>query len=202
MKRWFLVVLSAMLVVFLTACSGTRAQQRGEGLSSSGEGQSSYDALSAQPQTASSSEETEDAASSKTDSQAAGPLAQAEASVSEQEENPMKIRVASGSSAIIFQLNDSRAARELAAQLPLRVDVEDFSTNEKIFYPPEPLNPENTPAAGTGRGTLAYYAPWEDVVMFYDDFKAGGGLYELGHAVAGEGLIETLSGTIEITLEN
>lgn len=35
--------------------------------------------------------------------------------------------------------------------------------------------------------------------MFYDDFGAAGGLYELGRAVSGEELIESMSGTVEIT---
>lgn len=43
------------------------------------------------------------------------------------------------------------------------------------------------------------WEPWGDVVMFYDDFGAAGGLYELGRAVSGEELIESMSGTVEIT---
>lgn len=30
----------------------------------------------------------------------------------------------------------------------------------------------DTPQASSGTGTLACYAPWGDVVMFYDDFSA------------------------------
>ena len=35
--------------------------------------------------------------------------------------------------------------------------------------------------------------------MFYDDFGSSGSLYELGRAVSGEELIESMSGTVEIT---
>ena len=35
--------------------------------------------------------------------------------------------------------------------------------------------------------------------MFYDDFGAAGGLYELGQAVSGEELIESMSRILEIT---
>lgn len=36
---------------------------------------------------------------------------------------------------IIFELNESTAASDLYGQLPLSVEIEDFSDNEKIFYP-------------------------------------------------------------------
>ncbi|WP_167332850.1 cyclophilin-like fold protein [Desulfogranum japonicum] len=47
-------------------------------------------------------------------------------------------------------------------------------------------------------GTLAYYAPWGDVVMFYKKFGSASGLYELGQAVSGSENIEKISGKIEI----
>ncbi len=114
-------------------------------------------------------------------------------------ETTMKISVKSADYEIIYELNNSQAARELYEQLPLTLEVEDFSTNEKIFYPPKELDTSDAPMADADRGTLAYYAPWADVVMFYDYFGKGGGLYELGEAVSGEEDIERLSGEIEIT---
>lgn len=111
----------------------------------------------------------------------------------------MIIQVQAGDIVVAYTLNDSRAARELYNQLPLTVEAEDFSTNEKIFYPPEALDVTGAPPADGGKGSLCYYAPWGDVVMFYDHFTSGGGLYALGEAVSGQDDIEKLSGTIEIT---
>lgn len=111
------------------------------------------------------------------------------------------IRISTKDDTILFQLNDSQAARDLYAQLPLTTDVENFSSNEKVFYPPEKLDTRNTPLADADKGTLAYYAPWGDVVIFYDHFGSGNGLYELGQAVSGGDQIEALSGTIEVTAE-
>ena len=99
---------------------------------------------------------------------------------------------------IVFELNDSSASESLYEQLPLMIEVEDYSTNEKIFYPPEGLDITDTPVADTEVGTLAYYAPWQDVVMFYDSYQSNSSLYELGHVVSGEELISSLSGTITI----
>lgn len=109
-----------------------------------------------------------------------------------------QIRVlAEDGSEIIFELNDSTAAADLYAQLPLSVEIEDFSDNEKIFYP-EALDTADTPLAGVETGTLAYYAPWGDVVMFYGEYSENPSLYELGHAVSGEEEISQLSGTVEL----
>lgn len=110
----------------------------------------------------------------------------------------MKIRVYSNGNTTVFRLNDSQAAKELYDQLPLSIEVENYSSNEKIFYPPKKLDTVNTPLANAKKGTLAYYAPWEDVVMFYGDFGTVSGLYELGHAVSGMEYIKNISGTIQI----
>ena len=85
-------------------------------------------------------------------------------------------------------------------QLPLTLDVENFSSNEKIFYPTSELDTDSTPISnGGGEGTLAYYVPWGDVVIFYDSFTSASGLYELGVAISGTDQIGNLSG--EITIE-
>ena len=49
-----------------------------------------------------------------------------------------------------------------------------------------------------GAGTLAYYAPWGDVVLFYDSYSANPSLYELGQVVSGGELVGELSGTVVI----
>lgn len=104
---------------------------------------------------------------------------------------------------IEIELNNSPAANDLYNQLPLSIDLEDYSTNEKIFYPPNKLNTESTPKATPKIGTLAYYEPWGDVVIFYDDFRANNDLYELGHVISGEDIVSELSGTVTIeTISN
>jgi len=110
----------------------------------------------------------------------------------------MKISVKANGNTTVFELNNSPAARDLYAQLPLSISVENYSNNEKIFYPPEKLNTSDTPKADARAGTLAYYAPWGDVVMFYGGFGSAAGLYELGHATSGSEYIRGMSGTIQI----
>ena len=110
-----------------------------------------------------------------------------------------RIAVESGTYTIVYQLNGSQAAKELYAQLPLILDVENFSNNEKIFYPPKKLTTDGAPGSVGKKGSLAYYAPWGDVVMFYEAGSSASGLYELGTVVSGENDISKLSGKITVS---
>ena len=119
--------------------------------------------------------------------------------VSENEGRTMQIIVKGNGKTVVYELDDSRASRDLYGQLPLSVEVEDYGGKEKIYYPPNKLNTSGTPLVkGAENGTLAYYAPWGDVVMFYSGFGSASGLYELGRAVKGSEHIRSLSGTIRI----
>jgi len=111
----------------------------------------------------------------------------------------MEIKVIAGDKEVVFKLNDSQASKDLYGQLPLKIKVDNYGDNEKIFYPPKKLNTSSTPLANAKTGTLAYYAPWGNVVMFYKDFGSASGLYELGEAVSVIENINVLSGSISIT---
>lgn len=100
---------------------------------------------------------------------------------------------------IMFQLYDNTAAKSFYDQLPMTIDVEDYSDNEKIFYPPKKLDIGNATLAKGSAGTFAYYEPWGDVVMFYDDFSGSSGLYALGEVTSGGEQIVQLSNTIKIS---
>ncbi len=111
-----------------------------------------------------------------------------------------RLKISSGDYEIIYKINESQAAKELYAQLPLTIEVEDFSINDKVFYPPQKLSITDTPMAIGGKGKLAYFEPWGDVVMFYDSFsEKNSSLFELGESVSGQDDIEKLSGIITIS---
>jgi hypothetical protein len=119
-----------------------------------------------------------------------------------QKDTTMQITVKANGKTIVFELNDSQASKDLYAQLPLDIEVENYSSNEKIYYPPKKLATSNTPLVKAAKaGTLAYYAPWGDVVMFFGPFGSASGLYELGKAVQGSEHIPSLSGTLRIEVE-
>ncbi|MGN0940183.1 MAG: cyclophilin-like fold protein [Selenomonadaceae bacterium] len=97
-------------------------------------------------------------------------------------------------------LNDSAAAKVLIQQLPMTVEVKNFSDNEKLFYPKETL-PKEAPTALATRGTLACFTPWGNLTIFYKDYGDGTDedLIELGHIIEGDEYIEELEG--QMTLE-
>lgn len=115
-----------------------------------------------------------------------------------EESSMTQIAVSWDGGQVVYELNHSPAAQSLLAQLPLTTQVEDYSTNEKIFYPEEGLDTSDTPLARAGAGTLAYYEPWGDVVFFYGEYNENPGLFELGQVVSGGDLISQMSGTITI----
>lgn len=144
----------------------------------------------------------EEASSSQADIQSwVAELGYTRPAASESEEGTAGTQLSAtwGDSQVVYALNDSPAAASLLEQLPLTIEVEDYSTNEKIFYPPQALDTSDTPTAADGAGTLAYYAPWGDVVMFYGDYNENPSLFELGQIVSGEEFVDQMSGTITIT---
>lgn len=117
------------------------------------------------------------------------------------EEKELKIKVADGNYEVIFRLNDGSAAKSLYEQLPLTIEVENYGSNEKIFYPPEKLDTSDVSEGGGPAGTLAYFSPWGNVVMYYSPCGSYPSLYILGEAIEGTENIEDLSGTIMVTAE-
>lgn len=115
------------------------------------------------------------------------------------EEKPeMKISVTDGQNTVIFQLNDTPAAKSLYDQLPQTLPVENYGGNEKIFYPPDGLDTADAVEGGGSAGGLAYFSPWGNVVMYYGPFGQYPGLYLLGEASSGEDQIGQLTGTITV----
>jgi len=114
-------------------------------------------------------------------------------------EDKMQIQVQDNSHTVVFMLNNSAAAQSLYNQLPLKIKVENYGNNEKIFYPPTKLDIHNTPSAEGPAGTLAYFEPWGNVVMYYGSFGRYRGLYDLGRAVSGGENIKNLTGEITVT---
>lgn len=111
----------------------------------------------------------------------------------------MKIKVSNDQYEIVYELNDSQAAQELYDQLPAMLEVEPFGKKEITFYPPKPLATAKTPLVKqAGVGTLAYFEPYKDVVMFIGSFGAYPGLFELGAAVSGQDDIEKLAGQVTV----
>lgn len=118
--------------------------------------------------------------------------------IEDESNTSLQIRIQTDSFTIVAALNDSSAAKSFYDQLPITLPAENYSTNEKIFYPPQKLDVSDTPLAKGSIGTLAYYEPWGDIVIFYGDYHSSSGLYQLGEVVFGIEQLESLSGEIKI----
>lgn len=110
----------------------------------------------------------------------------------------MKIQVTSKDYKVTFALNDTSAAISLYEQLPLTLNVENYSNNEKIFYA-QKLDCTNVIEGKCPTGTLAYFSPWGNVVMYYGPASKYPGLYILGEAIEGQENIKKLTDQIHIT---
>lgn len=78
-------------------------------------------------------------------------------------------------------LLDNPSAHELAGMLPLDLKIDDYSTNEKIAYLPRKLTQiVDEPFGNTRPGDIAYYAPWGNLVFYYDSYRYSKGLIRLG----------------------
>ena len=113
----------------------------------------------------------------------------------------MKISVSDGKNKIVYELNASGQSKSLYSQLPIKVQIENYSTNEKIFYPKEKIPLKNGIEGSGDSGTLAYFSPWGNIVLFYGKFSGYPGLFILGKAVRGAENIKNLSDIVSVESE-
>ena len=189
MKKFLYSIFVGMMILTLSACGTGDAGQSVE---------STPETLS---ETGTSSAVLEQSESSESLEVSSVDEVSSDIDIAEEPENTFRqISVQFGENTVVYELNDGTAADSLYEQLPLTIEVEDYSTNEKIFYPPQPLDTNNSPLAQSGAGTLAYYEPWGDIVFFYGDYNENPALFELGQAVSGGDLVSRMSGTITIDI--
>ncbi|MFF7816049.1 cyclophilin-like fold protein [Streptomyces sp. NPDC007945] len=113
---------------------------------------------------------------------------------------PMDIRVTLDDRPVDATLNDSPPARDFADLLPLTLDLEDFHGTERIADLPRKLDTSGAPEPAAAKvGDIAYYAPWGNLALFYQDGpSASADLLVLGHLDVSA---EQLGGAGRITIE-
>ncbi len=85
-------------------------------------------------------------------------------------EDRMKIQITIGEQRFDATLTESAAARDLVAQLPVTIDMVDQGQVEKTGRPRSPLSLAAQPdGADPDVGDLGYYAPGNDLVLYYGD---------------------------------
>lgn len=126
---------------------------------------------------------------------ASGDNKQDKAKVEHKTEKSMKIKVTSGNASVVFELNNTTAAKSLYDQLPIEVNVDNYSNNEKVFDPKIPLKRGSNNIEGNCPvGTIAWFSPWGNIAMYYGKAPSWNGLYLMGKAVEGVDKIKELKG--------
>ncbi|PZO66977.1 MAG: MFS transporter [Paracoccus denitrificans] len=93
----------------------------------------------------------------------------------------MRLRFSFSDQDFTATLENTAAAREVFAMMPLDLTIDDYAQNEKIAYLPHKLaNDADGPIRNEAAGDLCYYAPWGNLAMFYGSYRWSRGLIRLG----------------------
>lgn len=96
-------------------------------------------------------------------------------------ESSMKVHLEIEGKIITATLNNSAAAKDFAAMLPITLTLKDYSATEKVSDLPGKLSTTGAPAGiAPDVGDITYYAPWGNLAIFYRDFSYSKGLIKLG----------------------
>ena len=115
---------------------------------------------------------------------------------------PLRIRMLFADQQASIVLDNHPAALDLVSMLPLTVTFEDFNNIEKIGYLPRKLHTQGSPSScDPETGTFAYYAPWGNLSVFYQDFRHSNGLVPLGHVESGMDKLEQMQGDFSVRVE-
>ena len=115
--------------------------------------------------------------------------------------NRMKINILVGNEVVTATLIDSKTTQDFISLLPLTLTLEDHANTEKVSDLPRRLSTEDAPpGSDPAVGDIAYYAPWGNLAMYYNDFGYSNGLIILGKI---DGDIEALNvpGSFKVTIE-
>jgi hypothetical protein len=119
------------------------------------------------------------------------------------QDDAMRINITIGEQRFQATLSDSAAARDLVAQLPVTIDMRDHGGVEKTGALPAPLSLDGQPeGADPDVGDLGYYAPGNDLVLYYGDQDYYSGIVVLGRldGTAAQ-RISAMTGAVTATIE-
>jgi hypothetical protein len=119
------------------------------------------------------------------------------------EEKRMRIEITIGDQHFRATLSESAAARDLLTQLPLTIDLVDHGAVEKTGPLPSPLSLDGQPdGADPDVGDVGYYAPGNDLVLYYGNQSYYPGIVILGQ-LEGDAAqrISDLDGPVTTTVE-
>lgn len=114
---------------------------------------------------------------------------------------PVKLRLHVDGEVVTATLDDTAAARDFAALLPLSLTLEDYAVIERISSLPRKLSVAGAPAGMSPRtGDITYYAPWGNLAIFVGDNVYARGLVRLGRVDTGLRALQR-AGPLKVRIE-
>jgi hypothetical protein len=96
-------------------------------------------------------------------------------------EKPMRLRCRFADEDFSYSLIDNATIRDLIALLPLSLNIEDFSTKEKLAHLPRRLDEGGlADFHDEAPGDLCYFRGWGNLAFFHADYTYRGDLIRLG----------------------
>lgn len=112
-----------------------------------------------------------------------------------------RVELRAGDVRLVATLRDTRAARDLGAQLPARLTMRDHGGVEKTGRLPRALTVTEEPrGADPEVGDLGYYAPGEDLVLYYGDQSYYDGIVVLGRLEGDLDALAALVGDLDVVV--
>ncbi len=110
-----------------------------------------------------------------------------------------KIRLLWEDKEIIFVMENNKTTADFLSRLPMTVVFEDYNNAEKIAYlDNELIKDEEAAGCEPEPGTLALYAPWGNLALFYQSAAYSDDLVLLGNIESGEEYIDLLDGSVNV----
>jgi len=114
----------------------------------------------------------------------------------------MKIRIKVEKEVLTATMLDTETSRDFLSMLPLKLRMKDYSGAEKISDLPRKVSTENAPSGcDPSVGDIAYYSPWGNLAVFYNDSGYANGLIKLGSIDGGIEKLASRQGDFEAVFE-
>jgi hypothetical protein len=114
----------------------------------------------------------------------------------------VKVKLTFNNEEVIVNMYDNPTSRDFVSQLPLTITLEDHAGTEKISYLSKKLSTEEAPSGSDPSvGDLAYYAPWGNIAIYYQDFGYSNELIKLGKIESGLENLETMKDNFTVHIE-
>lgn len=100
-------------------------------------------------------------------------------------------------------LNGTNTAREFAALLPLDMEMNDHLRREKLARLPRNISVTDAPTKPFEAGDITYWAPGQDMAIFYTSNGSSGvyGLHSLGTLTEGWEYLENSGAPVRVRIE-